>query len=327
MKRYALSLFIASIFTFTVLATESDAKDPFVDFVNGIYQSVNDIAGKNKPDMEVNEKVDYMDDVYLVHSKAWKLPQTRFIVSQEEGSDAYLTYYNTTDQTITLPGGIKIGSSAKDLENFFGIPQSETFSEEHYELMDSGINLFFELDEGKQTVTTIQLTTEALTPDKILHFMFRENEEALNESNESGARQDPIIAWEDFIEKNKTFYTHHMSPKEQEIAGHIYIEYVKRQYFIGYEQLDGYENIGDALQKYFSKPKWEFHTYSPNYQYLGLYATKFSGIARHENLNAQYEIWFRSVPEFDTRSVIMDYAAINGREVSTRDILALVYLN
>ena len=100
-------------------------------------------------------------------------------------------------------------------------------------------------------------------------------------------------------------------------------------YFKNFSSEDGYENVGDAFEKFFSRPKWEFDVGARSG--IGYYPiVYFTGVGKYQGSNALYKVTFWAryfmVGPFQF-SMIENECTINGRKVNPMEILAMIYLN
>lgn len=175
--------FTAAIFVSVVVFMPcAEARDyidtiykPFHRFVDSILPVASRIASQTSPILEEVESVEeetqaewgYPPQIY---GRAWKIDKTCVAYAyQKAWKGASLSYFWTTDSSLSFAGGIKVGSTVKQLEKFFQWPH-EAPGEAYSLLLDSQ-GLSFEIRNGRITRISFGSPEVNPIPSKVWNFI------------------------------------------------------------------------------------------------------------------------------------------------------------
>jgi hypothetical protein len=211
-------------------------------------------------------------------------------------------------------------------------------------------------DSGMKTVI---VGREIFTPPlddylnmKLSELADGEGEDVFEDIDYESGADATELTWESFIHSHKTFssagkkmpleleelgnivtiFEESLSEEDITLATKLFTDYVKASYFANYPEDDGYEPVGVALEKYFSKTKWELAPIYANpypYDSSTVPVLKFTGITKIDGMNAKVALFFvttgsREVPV--SWRLLNEYSVNDKTRTGIGDLLAAIYI-
>ncbi|MBR0317649.1 MAG: ankyrin repeat domain-containing protein [Synergistaceae bacterium] len=160
LKRLSL-IFVMCLFILIVLfssSTTSNAwENEFNKFTNSILPIAANIASHQKPVLQDSQEIDEEDQQEfdyppVVYGKLWQDNKNCIAYNYESAwKGAFLCYFETSDPSLVFTEGLKVGSSLKQVEKFFGRKGDNLYGNEVFDLQFDAQTLCFKIDKGKVT--------------------------------------------------------------------------------------------------------------------------------------------------------------------------------
>lgn len=149
MKSVRFVLIIAVLLIFA--STSANAwENAYYKFANSIFPVASKIASRQRPVLQdvSNNDEEMQDFGYppVSYGRLWQDAKNCVAYSYESAwKGAVLCYFETSDTSLSFAGGLKVGSSLKQVEKFFGLKSP---SKKVFDLQLDGTDLIFRFNNG-----------------------------------------------------------------------------------------------------------------------------------------------------------------------------------